>query len=1285
MADNPIKYSDLVVPDESITNLIKQLNDLAETYKKTQKEIVDEAIGVKMAMQGVSGATEEGRRATRKASEDADRLAKAQKNLNFAQSENAKKLQILRDATREANEITKLQIKLNNSAEGSYNRLSAQYSLNKIRLNKMSDEYRHNTEEGRKLEKETKAIYEQMKKLQEATGKHQLNVGNYPELTQAISSYGEKLKETFKLNNVFGESLLALGKGGEESKAVFTAMGDGAKSLGKTLMGLMSNPVFLAIAGIAAGGMAFKWWYDYNSGLVEASRLTKQFTGKAGDDMKAFRNEILVVADTFNKDFKEILQAVDQLSANFGISADEALEKVRKGFLAGADANGQFLENLQQAPELIKAGVKDADEFVAVLAQAKSGLFQDPEALQQAISMRTEAEGITLAFERIADPSLLEELKAATHGTVSELELMKAAVQFSNFKLPLDQLGTYLAYAQQKAKDTGQSVDYLVNSIVLGLGRGSVKILDNLGLSAAAIKDRMKQTGDMTTAVASLIQEDMAAAGEYVETAGDRAARATANRQNQILELAKTMDTSLDDVIEKNGELARIQEEQMQAQGELQEALSALFDQTGGSFESLSANVKLFTTRTLTALIQKVVQLINYFVDFYNKSKIFRALIQGMVANFKITMNAIGNIFGLLMDNIVGAGKMLKGIFTLDWKSFKEGAKQYAMALPKLIKATFKDANKAVVEGMNNMQKQAKPLTVKLQAETDKKQLADEQKKAQDELQKTKDELQKTKDELQNGTVGTGKGGKTHLEAQYKKQLDSKRKLEDAILANEADSWAKREQQIRYQYDRQIEDLKHQAEKEKTIRQTLNETVVELAKQRNAKLAELERERTQSELNYEKESISVRLQATQEGTEEEYELKREAIENERKLAILANAKKPESEQQALTDIMAMYDKKLRAVDDSYMQMQLKLFDQSQELAQSEFDLLTNSEERKTRFKLEQEKARLKKVLELNMTAGTKLSDTEVQTIKNTITRIDNEISQSKGKEQSQDLYGLFGLNLSSDQKQAIDQSVGYAMDALNTYMQAYTAAADAKVELANKEVDNAQRVLEAELTARANGYASDVTYAQKQLDLKKKEQEKALKEQRKAQREQQAIESLQQISSLVTATAGIWKTFHNPAIAIPAIAVMWGSFIAAKVKAAQLAKESYGEGTVELLQGGSHQSGNDVDLGHKADGTQRRAEGGEFFAVINKRNSRRFRRYIPDVIKSLNNGTFTQKYMSAYNTDGVTLNVQSQSPDLTELAKNVREIKEQNERRTYIDADGNLVIQNRNVQRKIRR
>lgn len=1220
MADNnnPIKYSDLVSPDNSITDLIKQLDELSDAYTNALKDIRAEAIQLAAVLQKVSGATEDGRNTTKKAADDAERLARAQRDLAFAESENAKKLAELKLAQQEANQINKLVVKINQSAEGSYNRLSAQYSLNKIYLNNMTKAERENTEEGRKLVAQTKEIYEEMKRLQGATGKFQLNVGNYTEASDAIIAYGDKLKETLGLNSAFGESLLALGRGGAESKAVFTAIGDGAIALGKTLLGLLSNPVFLAIAGIAAAGAAFKWWYDYNAGLVEATRLTQQFTGKSGDDLKAFRNEVQAVADSFNADFQETLIATNALSKQFGISANEALQLVKDGFLSGADANGEFLDTLKEYPAYFKEAGISADQFVAIVAQTnKMGIFSDK------------------GVDAIKEANLrLREMTTATAAALDGIGISSKQVQ--------------------KDLQTGTKTTF---DVIQDVSAKLAELPDNAATVGAAIADIFGGPG---------------------EDAG-----------LQYLRTLKDISTNMDEVKGKAGVLAQLQEEQLQSQIELQNALSGLFDATGGNFETLTTQAKVFVNQGLTAIIKGVIDVVNYLIELYNESVLIRAIWNGIVAGFKTTFDTLGNLFGFFIDIVKATGTALKGAFTLDFGDVKKGLADYAAAYGNLVKAQVKDITENFQEGLEGMQKEIKPLTIPVSVgdtvgdtptpQTDNKPVTTQNPTV---TPRGKSEAEKAAEQQAK-----------QIEAAYKKNLEATRKLQDAQLQLETDEWAKRRQQTQYHYSRQIEDLQHQLQTEKDLnetgRQAINATITALEQQQTEALLKIEQERQLQELALQKESIELRLQAVKQGSDQERQLRMQLLDNERQTALLQNEQKPTGQQQDAGVINAGFDVKGSAIADEYLQTQLMMFDRQQALAQSEFDLLRNSESRKTQFRLQAEKERLQKVLELNEQAANKLSDVEVQTIQNTIKKIDQEIEQSKGKERGTDIYGLFGLNLDDDQKDAISTSVSFAMEQLQVFLDAKLQAAEAAVNAADKEVESAQRTLDAEREARANGYASNVVMAQKELDLAKRNQEKALKEQQKAQKAQQAIQTIQQIGNLVTASALIWSQLGFP-FAIPAIAVMWASFAAAKIKATQMSKaaegsESYGDGTVELLAGGSHQSGDDVDLGTKPDGTRRRAEGGEFFAVINKRNSRRFRRLIPDVINSLNRGTFPSKYLNAYNTDGINVTVQqNNAPDLRDLKDDVREIKEQNRRRRYVDGNGNVIEVYKNLTRKIK-
>ena len=77
----------------------------------------------------------------------------------------------------------------------------------------------------------------------------------------------------------------------------------------------------------------------------------------------------------------------------------------------------------------------------------------------------------------------------------------------------MQDLGKFLEFAQLKAQQTGESVEYMTDSIVKGLGRKSVMILDNLGLSAAEINEEVAKTGDFMGAVAKIVDQQLVAAG----------------------------------------------------------------------------------------------------------------------------------------------------------------------------------------------------------------------------------------------------------------------------------------------------------------------------------------------------------------------------------------------------------------------------------------------------------------------------------------------------------------------------------------------------------------------------------------------------------------------------------------------------------------------------------------------------------------------------------------------------------------------------------------------------
>ena len=246
-------------------------------------------------------------------------------------------------------------------------------------------------------------------------------------------------------------------------------------------------------------------------------------------------NEMAKTYNTMSKDIREgdvgkaLAESLTQLSGRIKEAKEELYSLGETAKSSGGLFGGSSFTDM-----LSVAGGNLISKGVSKLTEELTG------AISESINLAKQGEGIRIAFERLGRPGLLDNLKEATHGTVSELELMKQAIKFENFKLPLEDLATYLAFAQQKAKDTGESIDYLVTSIVNGLGRQSKQILDNLGISAAELTKRMNEGKDMTQAVAEIIREEMAKAGDYMETAADRAARAAAKATDKMEEMGRT-------------------------------------------------------------------------------------------------------------------------------------------------------------------------------------------------------------------------------------------------------------------------------------------------------------------------------------------------------------------------------------------------------------------------------------------------------------------------------------------------------------------------------------------------------------------------------------------------------------------------------------------------------------------------------------------------------------------------------------------------------------------------
>lgn len=520
------------------------------------------------------------------------------------------------------------------------------------------------------------------------------------------------------------------------------------------------------------------------------------------------------------------------------------------------------------------------------------------------------------------------------------------------------------------------------------------------------------------------------------------------------------------------------------------------------------------------------------------------------------------------------------------------------------------------------------------------------------------------------------------------------REAQDVQLSVYSETAENRRNILKTQYKRDIQDIDWRLATEESLTEEEEQA---LYKQRDARWAKyikdraaLENKIREEQLDKNAQDVENRLLQVSEGTSEELELRLEALEIERQKEINANKLLAEDLRQDEAAINAKYLRLREGMElDSKVEIARAKFEVDQEYERSVFDLREHSEREIYQFELKQQKEAIKKEIELQeelLKAQTgeakENTKTYIKTLENQILAIDRKIKEGV---KVSNIWELFGF--SSKAAEGIQTIVDQVLSSIDEVLQARLDAADKALDKAKEESDTYKKYLEIEMEARANGYANQVEYAQKELALAKEKEEKALKEKEKAQRAQEHLNTITQASSLVTASANIWASLGAiPALAIAGITTMWASFIASKIRARQLASESYGEGHVELLQGGSHRSKNDIDLGTRSDGTRRRAEGGEFFAVINKRNSRRYRDVIPDVIRSLNNGTFTSKYLNAQSRTGDLILAANQGGDidLTTLEKDVRELRKQRDTRMFTDNNGNTVFVYKNLTRKLK-
>ena len=651
--------------------------------------------------------------------------------------------------------------------------------------------------------------------------------------------------------NTFGSSLKSLSVNAASGGTLLTGMGNSLKAFGKTLLGLLKNPYVLAIAGVVAG---FKWFYDYNKGLVEASRLTKYFTGLTGDAMRSVRDNVQAVSDTFGKNFNETLKTANAMSKNLGVSVNEATDIIAKGLAAGGMNSEQYLSNLQRfAPTFQKMGMTAEQAAVAMSQIDKAGVNS-----QRALMAMSRA-------------SL--QLRTMSDGTAKSLNA-----------IGID--------AQQMSQDV-QS--------------GARSVQDAM----AEVARKLQETGSNSKEAAAVMKELFGARGESAIGDGFLTFLAESNK-------------GMEELLGKQDSLQRLKLKEVEVNKELNDVLASLFDMTGGGFESITLKCKIWIKEGLVSAIKWVVDLINYFIDWYNESLVLRAAVNGFIMAWKNGYATLKVIFNVVIDAIKALGRNLKalgdiveGVFTLSPEKVSKGFGQ----LMENFKVTWKEvANDAKSFG---------------------KEVADNFTDALDKTMRPKLVARLDYNAVGNADIGDGGTGRVtggagsgtgggvsdkkakELDKTAKEELKIVEQLEEAKVKAMEDGIEKTLALIRLQYKKEIDAIKGNSGAAQKLR-------LLKAKELAVKLAQ-----AQAAYDTQRADIDLknRLATVKEGSEEEYTLKLNQLEKQRE-AEIEEAKKTGAD---VALINAKYRKQEEDLLEEHIQKQMEILNKKSANAQLRAD------------------------------------------------------------------------------------------------------------------------------------------------------------------------------------------------------------------------------------------------------------------------------------------------------------------------------------------------------------
>jgi hypothetical protein len=198
----------------------------------------------------------------------------------------------------------------------------------------------------------------------------------------------------------------------------------------------------------------------------------------------------------------------------------------------------EFRRGITQVDSSIK-GISRQFQNLGGLIGASFAVGQIQQFAKEAINLNGQLQKAAAGFARFGTEADLEMMRKQTRGLVTDLELMQQTVKGANLGIPFRDMGVLLEFAKRRADETGESIENLIGSIIEGVGRKSTRRLDNLGISADRLKEKvggisleMSSVADVSRAMVEIASEELAKMGPPIDTAADKIQRMTVAWEN---------------------------------------------------------------------------------------------------------------------------------------------------------------------------------------------------------------------------------------------------------------------------------------------------------------------------------------------------------------------------------------------------------------------------------------------------------------------------------------------------------------------------------------------------------------------------------------------------------------------------------------------------------------------------------------------------------------------------------------------------------------------------------